>query len=44
MVPILLVDARRSAGTWVVFGLPKCNVNGLLGVIDTNIFVWLSSF
>jgi hypothetical protein len=28
----------------VVFGSPKCNVNGLHGVMDTDISVWLSSF
>jgi hypothetical protein len=28
----------------VLFGSLKCNVNRLHGVMDTDTFVWLSSF
>jgi hypothetical protein len=27
-----------------VFDLPKCNANRLHGIMDIDIFVWLSSF
>jgi hypothetical protein len=39
-----LCDKEVRENISLVFGSSKCNVNGLHGVMDTNIFVCLSSF